>query len=217
MSLNTEFMANPKAFLEKYVVVVKEDEQNDKNAKNRIAKFTLAQVPSKKTATLTFFAGQGDDFISAYWLPWETMAAPSMQLGSDAKFFFTSEMTNCRFSVLVTDPKKPTVAHIAGTIPKQVDRSKLEGEVLKGETKDKRRLSVTGGRGEWSKGKLKPGSVIHEYRGTGFGRPKENSSVFVWGEANSDGVWKFTAQITAGDMSESKLTEDLQCLGFVDI
>lgn len=216
MSLNTEFKENPKAFLEKYVVVVKEDEQNEGNAKNRVAKFTLKQVADKKTATLTFHTGQDDDFISAYWLPWQTKEAPSMQLGEEAKFFFTSEMTNCRFSVLVNDLKKPTVSHIAGTLsPPQ--RTKKEGEVLAGEAKDKRRLSVSGGRGKYNRGVLVAGTQIHQYRGTGTGRPAEDSSVFVWGETSAEGNWKFTAQITAGDMSTSTLTEDLQCLGFVDI
>ena len=56
------------------------------------------------------------DFTYAYYLPWVIYKAVSMDLADKADFFFTSEMTNCRFTVWDDDPKKPKVAHVSGAV-----------------------------------------------------------------------------------------------------
>jgi hypothetical protein len=104
-----------------------------------------------------------------------------MDLGGDANFFFTSQMTGCRFSVLTDDPKKPKVSHVAGTLSK-TDRNTADKENFGDGIKSKnfRRLSVSQ-------------QLKHHYKGQITST--EGSSAFVYGVSDKEGSWSFAAQI----------------------
>jgi hypothetical protein len=143
-------------------------------------------------------------------------------LGSDANFFFTSEQTNFRFSVLDQDPKKPKVAHVAGDLVSPAQRDKAEGEggfVTATNRQLVRRLSISGSRDQ--KPFQKP-MIPKKHDYTGQTGDKNNfSSAFVFGERGEDGNWKFFAQVVKGSMVEgffnNALTENLQILNYIEI
>jgi len=221
LSLTEQFKSKPKTFLETHVIVVDEHAQMDNQSRQEISQFTLVAA-DKNAVLLKFQTDSTGEFIKAYWLPWKTQQATSMDLGSDANFFFTSELTNCRFSVLDPDPKKPKVAHVAGDLPSPPRRTKAEedsGFVTKANLPLVRRLSISGSKDQRPfKQPVIPKK--HDYTGQ-TGDPNNYSSAFVFGERGEDGNWKFFAQIVKGSMVEgffnNTLTENLQILNYIPI
>jgi hypothetical protein len=221
LSLTEQFKSKPKTFLETHVIVVDEHAQMDNQSRQEISQFTLVAA-DKNAVLLKFQIDSKGDSIKAYWLPWKTQEATSMDLGSDANFFFTSELTNCRFSVLDPDPKKPKVAHVAGDLPSPPRRTKAEedsGFVTKANLPLVRRLSISGSKDQRPfKQPVIPKK--HDYTGQ-TGDPNNYSSAFVFGERGEDGNWKFFAQIVKGSMVEgffnNTLTENLQILNYIPI
>jgi hypothetical protein len=221
LSLTEQFKNKPKTFLETHVIVVDEHAQMDNQSRQEISQFTLVAA-DKNAVLLKFQTDSKGEFIKAYWLPWKTHEATSMDLGSDAYFFFTSELTNCRFSVLDPDPKKPKVAHVAGDLSTPTIRTQAEvgsGFVTKANQPLVRRLSISGSRDQRPyKQPVIPKK--HEYTGQ-TGDPNNYSSAFVFGERGEDENWKFFAQIAKGSMVEGffnhALTENLQILNYIQI
>ena len=123
MSLDSEFMANPAEFLKTKVIVVPPETDAWCDAPGTY-QFTLEEKEHNLVLLKPRIKITGD-YIYAYYLPWAINKAAHMDLGDKADFFFTSEMTNCRFSVLVDNPKAPKVAHVAGNTKKQ-DRNEWE-------------------------------------------------------------------------------------------
>jgi len=184
MSLNEEFTKDPAAFTAVYIVVVGDVTQLDPNKRVDLRDFVFAPDAVAKFVKLRY-ANKGEtDVIKAYWLPWRKDEMVSMDLGSDANFFFTSQMTGCRFSILTNDAKKPKVAHLAGTMSK-TNRNKAESEEqekIGAKGVKARRLSVSGAKD-------------HQYAGL-TGKADLDSSAFVYGVRDKDsGNWAFEAQI----------------------
>jgi len=203
MSETSDFKSAPAEFLRDKVIMVPEELDSAVGHKPRIYKFKIEKV-TRNLYSLELAASDSVDSIPAYYLPWITRTATTMDLGEAAAFFFTSEMTNCRFTVLVENPKAPKVAHIAGTLDKGA-RNSSEKEVF-GEKKRVRRLSISGAVGAGS----------HTYRGQD-GAEADRSSAFVFGVRETAG-WQFHAQIVKGVMNcKPSLTDDLTILGHVDI
>jgi len=203
MSDTSDFRTNPRTFLESKVVMVPEDTDKATGRPGKF-KFKLESV-SRNLFSLEKAGDDESDVIAAHYLPWETGAATTMDLDGTADFFFTSEMTNCRFTVMAANPKAPKVAHIAGTL----DKGKRNEEELKvfGAKNRVRRLSVSGA----------VGVGAHTYRGQDNSDPQLRSSAFVYG-VRDDGGWKFFAQVVKGVMSSKpELLEDIRELNFVDI
>jgi hypothetical protein len=203
LSLTEQFKSKPKTFLETHVIVVDEHAQMDNQSRQEISQFALFAA-DKNAVLLKFQTDSTGEFIKAYWLPWKTQQATSMDLGSDANFFFTSELTNCRFSVLDPDPKKP---------------KEDSGFVTKANLPLVRRLSISGSKDQRPfKQPVIPKK--HDYTGQ-RGDPNNYSSAFVFGERGEDGNWKFFAQIVKGSMVEgffnNTLTENLQILNYIPI
>lgn len=206
MSLDTDFQADPETFLKTHVIMVPEDTDHWCDEPGAY-QFTLEKSDRNLVLLKPRIKITGD-FIYAYYLPWELNKATTMQLGAKADFFFTSEMTNCRFSVLMDDPKSPQVAHVAGNTNKKL-RDQYEstsGFVNDESTKRARRLSIS----DSAKGIAK-----HGYKGQ---KGPFSTSAFTFGQRDKDGKWKFSAQVTKGVLSSvPTLTEDLQILGYVDV
>ncbi len=127
------------------------------------------------------------------------MANP-LTLGEKAKFMFTSELTNCRFSVLTGDMARPMVAHVEGT-GSASKRDEMEVNAKMPARKDDkaklmRRLSASGIKNTT---KDRSDKVTHQYFGQDGHR---KTSAFVFGY-RPDTTWKFYAQIVdevmAGD------------------
>jgi hypothetical protein len=176
MSLNDEFMSNPGAFTEKYVIVVADTSQLGPNNVAGPKNFTFVSDYEQYVSLRVT-----KDGIKAYWLPWKDKGSSTMDLGSDADYFFTTQMTGCRFSVLTGDPKRPKVSHVAGTLEKS-KRNAEDAKTFGTDVKNVRRLSITGQKAEG-----------HHYGGqTGDGK---GSSAFVYGLRSKEGNWAFEAQI----------------------
>jgi hypothetical protein len=109
-----QFKDNPESFLANFVVIADAAQQaKTHGAVSAEPKKFFIKHEQKNVCTLRFAGDDATDFIKAYWLPWKSSNQTSIQLGGEAEFFFTSEMTNCRFSVL-SEGTTPRVAHIAG-------------------------------------------------------------------------------------------------------
>lgn len=237
MSLESEFKTKTMEFLGKYVLIVAADAQADKVS-------GISTLPRHFTLKLRQEGGNvvelrtrpglkpGEDVITAYWLPWRTLSATTLKLGVDAKFFFTSEMTNCRFSILTKSEKEPVVAHIAGTASRP-ERNALERAMVKevegkdGWKRDKSVLEVK----DLAKLKdLKPddppargrslsvsGADVHGYKGQ-RDTFEDSGSAFVFGKFIDDARWNFYAQICSGNITpdniaHGKIPKEVKQLG----
>jgi hypothetical protein len=167
-----------------YNVQVANCEQGSADKNNETGQFYFTSVEGSTTWAILKQKRFGNvaPTINAYWLPWETNKATTHDLGADADYFFTSQMTNCRFSVLTKDDVTPKVAHIAGTLSR-TKRNEKEAELVEafgGDRVKSRRLSVSE-------------ADIHGYRGQ---KAEDSSSAFVYGLRNTDtGAWTFKSQI----------------------
>jgi hypothetical protein len=182
-NITDEFVAGPTAFLSQYVVFVANTaELHETSNKIGVYDFYFTKGSEVLADLKQRRFGSVGKTIRGYWLPWQTMKAPSMDLKSDADYFFTSQMTGCRFSVLTKEGEPPKVAHIAGTLA-QGARTKAEDDLVKSmggaDNVRARRLSVSG-------------ASDHGY----FGQTAKPSSAFVYGVRDKDsGKWSFAAQI----------------------
>ncbi|MEP6502501.1 MAG: hypothetical protein ABJD97_04180 [Betaproteobacteria bacterium] len=187
MTPNEEFEADPAVFRAKYAVVVVE---TPTNVLPSVRYFVFVKGKGDEM-TLKSYSENAEGRLAAYWLPWKTLDIMSMNLGGDANFFFTSQMTNCRFTVLTDNTNVPKVAHLAGTwtaTKRDAEELKLKEatELERGTTMRARSLSVS------DKDKS------HDYRGQDKPDP---SSAFVYGVRNSQtSTWSFGAQVVKGMM-----------------
>jgi hypothetical protein len=238
MSLESDFKTKTMEFLGKYVLIVAADAEADKVS-------GISALPKHFTLKLRQEGGNvvelltrpglkaGDDVITAYWLPWRTKSATTLKLGDAAEFFFTSEMTNCRFSILTPSDKEPVVAHIAGTASKD-ERNALERAMVKEvEGKDgwKKATSVLEVKDLAKLKDLKPDDPpargrslsvsgapeLHAYKGQ-RARFEDSGSAFVFGKFTDKAKWKFYAQICGGNITpdniaHGKIPKEVKQLG----
>ena len=217
MSETSDFKSKPQDYLSENVVIVAGSAENDLMPVDKMAevmrleykaikKFQLTRLSWEHNVVLLDFApdtAADTDCIKAYWLPWLSDHATSMVLGDQADFFFTSEMTNCRFSVLDEDKQHPRVAHVSGSYSNSAKRNKFEKDdkfldnLQPSQLAKVRRLSVSGSRDrvEGLGVNKKQIPKIHEYRGQ---QPDNESSAFVFGLRQAPEGWKFYAQIAKG-------------------
>lgn len=189
-NVTADFVKDPEAFLKDKIVLVPEP-ANKNNTGPRDFWF------SETGGMVSLKAGKPADGakVSAYWLSWASHDATSLVLDGDASYFFTSQMTGCRFKVLSSDAKKPKVAHIAGDLSKsQRDRKELALLATVDEsvrvTGSGRRLSVSGAK-------------EHEYTGqVDKGEDGDHGSAFVFGVRDGDGNWSFKAQIVKANLAD---------------
>lgn len=203
MSHTSDFAEKPLAFLADKLVVVPETTDAAVGSP-KVFRFVLKSA-GDRVFTLEPAEDDASEAIVAHYLPWKAGEAASMDLDESAGFFFTSEMTNCRFTVFPNAGRHPKVAHIAGTLSK-TERNVKEKEVF-GEGTRVRRLSISGS----------VGIGAHGYRGQVDGKPGLSSSAFVFGQRGADG-WTFVAQVVKGVMTaRPHLLDDVSHLSFVDI
>jgi hypothetical protein len=124
----------------------------------------------------------------AYWLPWKSKTGVALDLGDGAEWLFTSEMTNCRFTVLTENDKAVKVAHLAGDLNTGAARTKWEEDpahkfITSPETQKTRRLSRSAK--DW------------QYYGNINDDQEKSSLAFVFGRKES-GEWKFYTQVVGG-------------------
>jgi hypothetical protein len=176
-----KFIDDPKKFLDEYVVKVADP--TIANGHEVTAKFDFVQDYEATVATLK---KADNGLITACFLKWAEGKTTSATLDPEkAKYFFTSQLTNCSFAVF-GNKLKPTVYHTAGTLfgtPKK-DAEKKVDPLSRG--KKEARLSRTN---------LK----LHEYRGQD--NLKDQSSAFVYG-IFKEKEWEFDAQIVEGNLEK---------------
>lgn len=192
MSYTSEFREDPPVFLAKYVVIA--DSASVTGPVTTTPRKFYLKYEQKNVCTLRFAGPVAKDYILAYWLPWKMSDQTSIELDTAADFFFTSEMSNCRFSML-TEGAKPRVAHVAGNVT-QTKRDSLEKTAF-GDVKKVRRLSISGGRD-------------HGYRGSDNADDSLKSSAFVFGRRKEDEGWKFYAQVAKGFADGTMLARPLE-------
>lgn len=192
MNVTDEFTSNPSEFLEKYVVQVADASQmGSKRVDTKEFEFFL--LGESKVVALR--SAKSGSKVKAYWLPWKTGEHTVLDLGGDADYFFTSQMTGCRFTVLSKDAKSPKVTHMAGTMSK-TKRNTEEGNLVKqmggSDVVRSRRLSVSDVKSHGYAGQLSGGAA------------KDSSSAFVYGVRDTGSKeWSFAAQIVKAAMVES--------------
>ena len=202
MAETADFQRDPLEFLRtRAVVVPAEMDSLLRGSTRRVERFRL--FPEAHNVYWLDLAGPLDpESIGAYYLPWEAKGAPAQTLGPDADFFFTSHMTNCRFTVLDPNPRTPRVSHIAGDLNPS-ERQKAENKLLGIDEKlPKNKVLVR----RLSQRDCMGARALHTYAGQD-GRPA--SSAFVFGKGGASGDWKFYAQITAGVRTETPDSERL--------
>ncbi len=208
---------NLEEFLRTNVIVVAESEQRP-NGSGSVKRFKITPGPHN-AFFLEFQTDDAAEGLKAYWLPWYESEATTLTLGTGAKFFFTSELTNCRFSVLDPDTKHPTVAHVAGNLSSPSQRTNAatdKGFVATAATGRMRSLSVSDSRDRTNFQTKVKTLALHEYRGQ---RKGEESSAFVFGIRDKDDKWAFGAQIVKGNMGDvgiikQTLTQNLEILNY---
>jgi len=127
--LNREFLADPRAFLKKYAIDIRvgsdlstPDQNGQMKAEPGVKPFSFVSGPSGKVELCL----QNEDaslspedaltgMIQAYWLPWESHKAVSLQLSDQASHFFTSALGGC--GVYRDNANPPKVSHVAGDGP----------------------------------------------------------------------------------------------------
>lgn len=193
-NVTKEFEADPVAFLKKYVVSIGDTVSKAPSVR------TMSFVTLKETTMVALKDAASGDRVKAYFLPWKSKEAASMDLKGDetVNYFFTSQMTNCRFSVLTKDTKTPKVAHTAGDLMGTVKRDQAEDKIeVTGERDRSRRLSVRGG-----------ALGLHGYVGQQTKKVDDkvvddSGSAFVYGVRNKDSKeWTFAAQIVKGNLKD---------------
>jgi hypothetical protein len=199
MALIHEFRDDPPGFLAKYaVIVLKQDPEEFAPLKPKSFEM-VKQHESSNVVVLQYrllMPGAGNS-IKAYWLPWYNKKAVTLKLGNEAAFMFTTEMTNCRFSVLSTKEGVTTVAHVAGTTgPEDRDQWEVDaGFPKRGEEGDKRvrRMSVSG-------------HEQHGYWGQqrGGGKFEASRSAFVFGQFKNE-RWCFYSQVVKGNVTPDEI------------
>jgi hypothetical protein len=203
MGLTKTFNDDPIKFLADYIVVVQDDSEGEPTSK--VVNFFLREANSKSNKFVFLvkcsLLQKSEEVIPAYWLPWKKGKANVLTLDDKAQFMFTSEMTNCRFSVLTSNMAKPMVAHVEGT---GSFAKRDEYEVVakfpsrKDDTEKRmRRLSVSG-----IKNPTRDESDIKTPRHRYVGQVGTKSSAFVFGyRKEKEPTWKFYAQIVEGVMA----------------
>jgi len=189
MALITEFRDDPLGFLKNNIVVVGMQKEEDA-APAKAKRFSMVRRHEGSNVVELCFKLMGandDNSLLAYWLPWCNGKALPLDLGADAQFMFTTEMTNCRFSVLTDNEATPKVAHVAGTGTSE-KRDEWEQDVgfpKRGEEGNRRVRRMS-----------RSGPELHGYKGQ---KGLQSSSAFVFGHFR-DGRWHFYGQVVQGIM-----------------
>lgn len=128
--LNREFLSDPRAFIKKYAIDIKvgsalgtPDENGRMKKEAGVHPFSFLDAGNGKVELCL----QNEDdslepedalmrMIQAYWLPWESHKAVSLQLADEASYFFTSALGGC--GIYRDDASPPKVSHVAGDGPK---------------------------------------------------------------------------------------------------
>jgi hypothetical protein len=100
--LNTLFLEKKDGFLHRYVI-----DEAGKLSQGVILPgvYDLDFVPSKDDPNIANLhkanpkIDAGEPLIRAYWLPWKSGDAREIELGSAAKYFFTSYLGGCRLQI----------------------------------------------------------------------------------------------------------------------
>ncbi|HEX7316222.1 MAG TPA: hypothetical protein VF297_20115 [Pyrinomonadaceae bacterium] len=190
MPVTKEFTADPAEFLKKYIVILSDVKQM--GAKRIDLRDFVFYVIAGNYVGLRYAneKDDGEDKIKAYWLPWKANDVTTMDLGKDADYFFTSQMTGCRFTVLNANAKQTKVAHMAGTLTKS-KRNEAEDALVEAmggsQTVTTRRLSISQVKDHGYGGQLNDDRV---------------GSAFVYG-VRKDDKWTFAAQIVQAAITES--------------
>ena len=117
--LNKAFIKNPKGFMQQHVFNVYPDTTalnlNCQVHKFNIKPFSKTKVGKIPRVILTKANKERSTFshaFNAYYLPWQQRGNPSIQLGTQAKYFFTAGITGCR--LIINAGNHPRVTHVDG-------------------------------------------------------------------------------------------------------
>lgn len=115
--LNELFQTGPQLFLKNHALNTQPDPSLAAAAPGKM-RINLAPEGTCGALALTTvkkavgtMPGAADAF-DAYYLPFQQRAKPSVQLGSDAEYFFTPALTGCR--LIITGGALPNITHVDG-------------------------------------------------------------------------------------------------------
>jgi hypothetical protein len=201
-SLIQQFAGNPELFLNNNIVIVSDQSQADVG-KDKVSTSAGGKKAFEYTQIKTFQMREkqkGVMFlekelikkpgsIRAYWLPWNSAGGVCADLATDdnaPEWLFTSELSNCRFSILEGGGKFK-VAHISGTSSSGYRDEWESDHFLPKADEATRRLTR-------NKNELK-------YRGQDG---DNKSSAFVFGRRTGTN-WTFHAQVASGILAGAAL------------
>ena len=177
-----KFIDDPAKFLSEYVVKVADP--NIAKGHEVTAKFDFVQTYEATVATLK---KSDNGLITACFLKWEAGKSTYTTLDPAlAKYFFTSQLTNCSFAVF-GNKLKPTVYHTAGTL-------------FGTQKKNAERVVDPLARGK-KEARLSRGSNLDAHKYRGQDDKDAPSSAFVYGIFNEK-EWVFDAQVVEGNIEK---------------
>ncbi len=207
MGLIQDFTKEPETFLKKFAVIVGDETEWDGSKPPGVAKFYMQ---AKKTNVVHLVrklitGPKASECVDAYWLPWKTKTGVVLDLAEAADWLFTSQMTNCRFTILTENDKAVKVAHLAGTLNSSKLRTDWEENpankfISSPTTQRARRFSASGN------------DLL--YAGNKGDQSEKSSSAFVFGHKEK-GEWKFYTQVNQGFRTVNNtiaLTDDIKIL-----
>lgn len=230
MPLLDEFKLDTPGFMATYAMCVPES-TDAKLPRAGVYKFHLLPHdgdPKLVQLVPAPFGTHPDKCITAYWLPWEMGKVKTLLLEAEADYMFTSELTNCRFSVLSGLGSRVMVSHASGTLASgAMDHGEIEGgfgvprdpklvpSATKTAIREKRLQPIPRPEGATyhtlAKAKLrapnKPndeGELKGEYTNPYHGQDSPDpTSAFVYGlRDTATGKWTVRAQVVKGNLSD---------------
>lgn len=193
-NVTANFVQAPLTFLDTNVVQVSNAAQLGKFNSSGVRFVYFWQIAANKVSLKECKESDQQDKIKAYWLPWLTKDVTTLDLSGDADYLFTSQMTDCRFTVLSNDSGPVKVAHLAGTLGKggrNTKQTELIKEMGGPENVRARSLSTSGSTGK---------TPEHQYTGQRIDNP---GSAFVFGLRDTNAnTWSFHAQIVKAALIE---------------
>ncbi|HEY4374473.1 MAG TPA: hypothetical protein VGN52_21305 [Burkholderiales bacterium] len=189
--LNRKFKEDPVAFMRRYAIVFDESVMKLSEPKGGLADFDWR--PFETAAKVAEFSVRGKDAtavshrIHTYWLPWKSKCAPDLVLGSEAKFFFTSQLGGCQLRIVpATKDSGPRVVHIAGDGDNRNDLGSGGAGKAGSEWRDQQAQKVLGSE---QYGRSRALSSTGNSGNSNYG----NDDVTVIGFVK-DGAWEFWSQ-----------------------
>lgn len=140
---NKAFLANPMAFMDANVIVPHSSLQARAQGQAAVIRVNLVEITgvtctnaAGNNVPMYYAQGVGSKFLTssnafkAYYLPYAPGKTKQMNLGTQARYFFTDKIDGCTFAAGLTGGNAPTVIHInKQTAGGTIDQNAIDAKV----------------------------------------------------------------------------------------